>query len=115
MHTKTEGDLMRYGLLILLMAAAASAGPTTRPKDVAPKDPPPVSFVGQVYDTSRLAYVPAFTARQGPPAWQAGRENAVRLSPPVHGYPVYSFPACGYGYWGSCGGGGWYPNHGFYR
>jgi hypothetical protein len=103
---------MRYLPMMLLTAATALAGPTTRPKEVAPTNPPVVYDVGQVRDYTRPEYVPAFTNRPRPTLLHVERDYAYRLSPPAFGYY-----GCGRFGWGSpwLGGGGYYRNNGFYR
>ncbi len=92
----------------------AADEPVTRPKDIAPKHPPTVTYTPQVADMTRPAYVPSFAKVNNVPALKAERDHALmhQLPSPVV-WPYVWYPGCtifGYG-----GGYGYVANHGFYR
>jgi len=102
---------MRYLAIVLILGATAlAAEPTTRPKDVAPKDRPAELIVGQVIDARLPAQVPTFAKADKPPVGNFAERDWARTNT----LPAPILFGCGYGYWGfGCGGG--LTTHAFFR
>jgi len=106
-------NLLTY-ILGLACCAIALAEPTTKPKDIAPKDAPKLMYVALIADMTRPAYVPAFATPTRNVALQDHRDHALMFDPPAPFFAVYG-PYAPYGLWGSYGRHGYVANHGFYR
>jgi hypothetical protein len=90
---------MRGTILLLLTASAALAGPTTRPRALAPADAPAMTWTNGVIDAARPAYVPAFAAPPAASRMESERDYANRLSLPAdRGYPFHYGYGTGYYY-----------------
>jgi hypothetical protein len=96
---------MREFLGLLICCASIAAGPTTRPRDIAPADAPASPVVGQVVDATRPVHVPQFISVANTPPLQAERDWAYQNT-----YPLQ--PWVGYHPFGHGRG---TPFHGFYR
>lgn len=93
---------MRYVTLALLLAAVSTqaAQPATRPRDIAPVDPPGERWLGQVIDVCEPAFVPKFAQVSNPPAGNFAEREWARINTypsPVYVWPRYfGFPCHGY-------------------
>lgn len=110
---------MRTLIPMLLLASVALADPTTEravkpkdPRDIAPKHPPMVEYLGLTIDPTRPAFIPEFARNKSTPALQDQRDSALTLQP----MPVVPAP------WGWYGGYpfihrayGWTPGHAIWR
>ncbi len=101
-------------ILGLACCAITLAEPTTKPKDIAPKDAPKLMYAAPIADMTRPAYVPAFATPTRNVALQDQRDHMLMFHLPAPFYGAYG-PYVPYGLWGGCGRYGYVANHGFYR
>ena len=94
---------MRTAILIFVLASVSLADRATKPRDprdIAPKDPPTVTYSGAIADYTRPAFVPEFARNKTVPALQEQRDRALthQPMPPVH-FGWYGWYPYAYGYW----------------
>ena len=81
--------------LVVCSTVVDARPPTTRLREIAPRDVPVIVPLGQVIDTRLPAFVPMFARVNNPAAGQAVRDDArINTLPP----PIYGSTYFGYGY-----------------